>query len=439
MSRTGILLLSALYGAALLAGFIAPYAPTEEFRDHFFHPPSKIHFQDSSGRWTWPYVNSTYLIDQSNHIFLEGIPLYISIAVPERNENPYFPELIENMSIILRTPGGQVLGKISTLKETGENTGIFTGMTAIQSPEITSVMVEANGKQTLLPENASSQIFLSDESGNRVSRIASRVMSHQLAFFSAGSPYRLFGLIHTRIHLFGADKPGTLFLLGTDQSGRDIFSRILYGARISLTAGLIGVLLTSILGWWIGGCAGYLGGKIDTVIMRLADVVMAIPTLYLILAVRNVFPLHLASEVSYFLIILVLSSTGWAVLSRVIRGMVLSLREEQFILAAKAQGASLSRIFFRHIVPNTAGYVIVRSTLLIPAYILAEVTLSFLGVGIQEPTPSWGNMLTAAQDLRVLTQFPWTLAPALFLLLALLGFNFLGEGLRKKLSVRPII
>jgi len=227
-------------------------------------------------------------------------------------------------------------------------------------------------------------------------------------------------------------------LMGTDQAGRDIFSRVLHGAQISLTVGLIGVLISTLVGWWVGGIAGYFGGKTDTLFMRSAEVLMSIPALYLVLSVRNIFPMDLSTKATYLLMIVVLSLTGWATMARVIRGMVLSLREEEYVLSAKALGATSSRILVRHILPNTAGYVIVRATLLIPVYILAEVTLSYLGIGIQEPAASWGNMLSAAQELRVLEQFSWVLAPGLFLFLTVLGFNFLGDGLRQSLSVREL-
>jgi len=418
MNKTALLLLGLLYGAALFADFLSPYPPGEEFRDHFFHPPSTVHFKDSS-RWTAPYVCASYLVDQGKHVFLEGTPVYVIFPYPEYNKNPYIAELLEeNPAATIQSENGSELGRISSLKETGENTGMFEGMTAIDIQGVSNLFVEAHGKRSEIP--------IPKAEGRK----------YRLHFLVRGAKYKLFGLFPCDRHLFGVDEPGHLFLFGSDQSGRDIFSRILYGARTSLTAGLIAVVLTTILGWWIGGLAGYLGGRTDAILMRIAEVLMAVPAIYLILAVRNIFPLHLASEVSYLLMIVVLSLTGWAAMSRVIRGMVLALREEQFVLAAKAEGASISRILIRHILPNTAGYVLVRATLLVPAYILAEVTLSFLGVGIQEPAPSWGNMLSAAQDLRTLSQFPWTLIPGLFLFVTVLAFNFFGEGIRKQFLVR---
>jgi peptide/nickel transport system permease protein len=265
---------------------------------------------------------------------------------------------------------------------------------------------------------------------NRITKYIPAAETFRLRFLTRREDYTLFGIVRTDIHLFGVDPPGHLFLMGTDQTGRDIFSRLLYGSRISLTVGLIGVIISTVLGLWIGGIAGYYGGKTDAILMRSVDLLLSIPALYLILCVRNIFPTNLAPQATYPLTIVVLSLTGWAGMARVIRGMVLSLREQEFVVAARALGANSARVLVRHILPNTFGYVIVRATLLIPAYILAEVTLSYLGLGIQEPAASWGNMLSAAQELRVLEQFSWILTPGIFLFLTVLAFHFVGEGLR---------
>ncbi len=253
-------------------------------------------------------------------------------------------------------------------------------------------------------------------------------------FFVAGSDYKILGLFRSNLHLFGADSPGHIFLFGTDQLGRDTFSRVLHGAQISLSIGLVGVLITTILGLLIGGIAGFYGGKIDSILMRLVEILMSVPALYLILTLRSILPDRMSSASTYFLMVSILSLVGWTAMARVIRGMVLSIREKEFVLAARALGSSNARILARHILPNTLGYVIVRSTLLVPAYILGEVALSFLGAGVREPVPSWGNMLAVAQNLRVLEQFTWILAPGVFLFFTVLAFNFLGDGLRDALD-----
>ena len=257
---------------------------------------------------------------------------------------------------------------------------------------------------------------------------------YKLKFFVKGQPHYLLGLIKTDIHLFGVEKGGKIFLLGTDKLGRDIFSRILYGGRISLSIGLVGVLISFTIGALIGGISGYFGGVIDNILMRLSEVIMSFPGFYLILALRAVFPTDISSVELYFLIVIVLSFIGWAGLARVIRGMVLSIREKEFVIAAQSYGASSLRIILKHIIPNTFSFLLVSATLSIPAYILGESALSVLGLGIQEPYASWGNMLADARSISVISEYPWILSSGIAIFITILAFNILGDALRDALD-----
>jgi peptide/nickel transport system permease protein len=258
-------------------------------------------------------------------------------------------------------------------------------------------------------------------------------------FFVRGYEYHLFGLIPSSRHLYGVDAPGRIVIFGTDSFGRDVLSRLLYGAQISLTVGLVGIAISFTLGLLLGGIAGYFGGFADTVIMRLTELLLSIPSLYLIIALRAVFPVDLPSRQVYLGIVGILAFIGWAGLARVIRGLVLSMRKSDFVAAAEALGFGRLRIIARHVLPNTMSYVIVAATLSIPGYILGEVVLSFLGVGVQEPSASWGNMLNQARSIRALTAFPWLLlVPGAAIFLTVMAFNFLGDGLRDALDPRRV-
>jgi peptide/nickel transport system permease protein len=259
-----------------------------------------------------------------------------------------------------------------------------------------------------------------------------------IRLFVRGESYRILWLVSSNIHLFGVDEPGHVFLFGADQIGQDIFSRILYGAQVSLSIGIVGILISTIIGMIVGGIAGYFGGVTDFALMRSVEVLLALPSLLFILILRQLFGTGMSSTQIYFIIIIILSFIGWATEARVIRGMVLSLKEQEYVIAARAMGFSNSRIIIRHILPNTLSFVIVTATLSVPFYILGEVALSFLGVGIQEPEASWGNMLVAAQNNRYLNDFPWVLIPGVFIFVAVMAWNFLGDGLRDAADPRTL-
>jgi peptide/nickel transport system permease protein len=240
--------------------------------------------------------------------------------------------------------------------------------------------------------------------------------------------YRLLGLIPTDLHLFGS--AGPLFLFGSDTLGRDLFSRTITGSRVSMTIGIIVVLITFPFGLLIGGLSGYLGGRVDFFLQRLIEVLLSVPTLPLLLALSMLIPAGIPPFLSFLEIILVLAVLGWTGFARIVRGQFLALREVEYVVSSRSLGASNVRTIFRHMAPNLASYLIISATLSVPGYILAESALSFLGLGIHPPLTSWGLLLSAALNSTGLNLHPWILIPGGFIVLAVLCFNFLGDGLR---------
>jgi peptide/nickel transport system permease protein len=254
---------------------------------------------------------------------------------------------------------------------------------------------------------------------------------HIIRFFVPTEPYQMLGFIPMRVKFFGLEDPDVpLLLFGADRLGRDVFSRILYAGRISLFIGFGGVLFTFILGSILGGISGYFGGVVDEAIQRVIEVLISVPDIPIWIALSAALPRDWGTINIYFAITLILAVRGWTGLARVVRGKIISLREEEFALAAKAAGASDGRIIFRHLLPAFTSYLIVYVTLAIPGMILGETALSFLGLGIRPPAVSWGTLLQDAQNVTVLANFPWLLLPALFVVLVILFFNFVGDGLR---------
>ncbi|MBN2470607.1 MAG: ABC transporter permease [Anaerolineae bacterium] len=250
-----------------------------------------------------------------------------------------------------------------------------------------------------------------------------------LKFFVRGEPYKILGLIETDIHLFGTDE-GIVALLGTDRQGRDMFSRVIYGSQVSLTIGLLGVIMSLVFGSVLGVASGYYGGWIDEIIQRLIELVRSFPSIPLWMALSAAVPPHWPPLRTYFVVTLILSLIGWTWLARQLRGKVLALRNEEFVLAAKLAGASDARIILRHLIPATFSHIIVISTLSMPSMILAETALSFLGLGLKPPVTSWGVLLKEVQNLQSIAFYPWVFTPAIAIAIAILAFNFLGDGLR---------
>ena len=259
--------------------------------------------------------------------------------------------------------------------------------------------------------------------------VEDRSVIHPLRFLARGEPYRFWGTLDGDLHLFDAGD-GRVFLLGTDELGRDLLSRILAGSRVSLTIGLVGVTISFVLGCLLGGISGYFGGLPDLLIQRLIEIFNSIPGIPLWMALSAVIPVNWPVLRTYCTITLILSVLGWTGVARVVRGKLLELREYDYVTAARLAGTRAGKIIASHLLPGFLSYLIVRLTLAIPGMILGETALSFLGLGIQPPAVSWGTLLRGAQNVTSIAIYPWLLTPALFVIVAVLLYNFVGDGLR---------
>ena len=251
-----------------------------------------------------------------------------------------------------------------------------------------------------------------------------------IRFFSRCEPYKLWGLIPLETHLFTVQNDQYIHLFGTDPLGRDMFSRVIHGARISLSIGLIGATLTLFFGVLLGGLSGYLGGWTDRIIQRIIEVLQSIPHLPIWMALSAALPVSWSPLLTYFGVTIILSLLAWPGLARQVRGRFLALREEEFVVAARLLGARKLRVIFRHMLPNFLSHTITIATLAVPAMILGETALSFLGIGLRPPVVSWGVLLQQAQNYQVIVMSPWLLIPGLFVVVTVMAFNLMGDGLR---------
>jgi len=253
-----------------------------------------------------------------------------------------------------------------------------------------------------------------------------------IGLFVTGETYKFWGLFESNLHFIGPVNPAdTVYLLGSDRIGRDVLSRLIYGTRISMSIGLVGVVISLALGVFLGGISGYYGGAIDTAIQRLVEVVSAMPTIPLWMGLAAAIPLTWPPALVYFTVTAIVSLLGWTSLAREVRGRFFALREEDFVTAARLDGSSEMRLIFRHMLPSITSHLLAMVTLAVPAMIIAETSLSFLGIGLKPPVVSWGVLLQDAQNLRAIANAPWLLFwPALAVMVSVLSFNFLGDGLR---------
>ncbi len=337
VARVSLIVLLVLYLAALFADPLTPYSMHFNDPDLANAPPTRVHFQDESGAFTWPYVHT---VDRTFDV--------------------------------------------ETFKQS---------------------YIEKTDKK------------------------------YPIRLFAPGESYKILWLVPCDIHLFGVEAPSRIFLLGSDINGRDSFSRLFFGAQKSLTIGFLGLLIAFPIGIVYGGISGFFGGLVDTIMMRISEAIMSIPGFYLLIGLAAILPPSMSSSQRFALITVILSFIGWAGLSRVIRGMVLAVREEEFVQAAKAAGMSELKNIIIHVIPQTSSFIIVAATLRVPSFILSESGLSFIGLGIQQPDASWGNMLKFAMDnVNDLLNQPWLITPGILIFITILCFNTVGDTLRDVLD-----
>jgi len=378
LAQFGVLLLLVFYVAAIAADLVAPYDPYASQPNGSLLPPTQIYWRNSAGQLIGPHV---YPTTQGPTDLKTGKR---ELIVDRKHPSP----------LRLFVPGSTYhLFQLS-----------------LPLPHWEKVKV---------PESQQS----------------AAKKTYQMQW----TEVEIFSGIPANRHLFGTAGNGKFNLLGTDEQARDQFSRLLYGGRISLSIGLVGIAVTFPLGMFVGGISGYFGGWVDSLLMRLVEVLMTIPSIYLLVALAAVLPPGLSSTERFLLIVVITSFVDWAGLARVIRGQVLSIKEREFVQAARAMGGKPIYIVTRHVLPQTASYLIISATLSIPGFIVAESVLSLIGLGIQQPDPSWGNMLSLATNASILVLQPWLIwPPALLIILTVLAFNLLGDGLRDALDPRSL-
>ncbi len=429
LGKVGFVILVVLYGMALFADFLSPFSMTWTDKEKAYHPPTAIHFLWSgpNGRVFRPFVYEQVLanvaLKQYGIIPPYSLRFISREPFPDSNETrvvTYAEDPAERKAVIL-----QAAQQHYSLRS--------------DSPILArlSATIDKISTDNIPDEQVLFKVDDSKAGGKTIRREFWLVEGNKnfVSFFDHGIVYSFLGLFNTDIHLFGS-ATGGYFMLGTDHAGRDILSRLLQGSRISLSVGLAGAAITFLFGLIIGGIAGYAGGVVDNILMRLSEVVISFPAIYLLFSLRASFPPSLNSVQIYLLIVVILSGVGWAGLARIIRGLVLSIKNEDFVMAARTMGLSHWKIIRKHVLPNTLSFTIVQLSLTIPGFILGESALSLLGLGITEPQSSWGLMLAAARNYRVVHDFPWILVPGVFIFLAILAWNFFGDGIRDAVDPR---
>jgi peptide/nickel transport system permease protein len=299
----------------------------------------------------------------------------------------------------------------------------------VNAPPMTVRFIDGEGKFHLQPFVYELKSARDPETMRKIF-VADTEKKYSLQFFVKGEEYKFLGLIPTTRHLFGVEEPGRLFMLGTDAMGRDMFSRIVLGSQISLSIPLVGVGISFVLGLIIGGISGYFGGWLDSIIQRIIEIIRSFPTLPLWMALSAAIPPRIPIVTMYLYIVIIFAFIGWTDLARVVRGKFISLKNEDYVIAAKIAGVGNTKIIVKHLLPGFISYLVVATTLAIPNMILGETAMSFLGLGIRSPATSWGVLLQEAQKIENVALYPWKLIPLGFVILTVLAYNFLGDGLR---------
>ncbi len=428
LGKIGLGILAVLYFMALFADILSPYTMAWTNKAKSYHPPSKVYFtyKDAAGKkrlrlWAYEQYNVNVALKKYG-----VIPPY-SMRIISLGTAPGRPELR-----VVSTQKARGARQSELLRATASFFQIAPGEAAYKELKRAVSEVEAAPD----PDERRHLILGEREyDGHTVPMevIIAKGNRNFLSFFHKGVPYRFLNLFNAQTHFFGSETGG-FFMWGADRLGRDMVSRLLHGSRVSLTVGLVGAAISLVIGMIMGGLAGYFGGLTDTLIMRFSEIMYSIPSLYLLFALRSALPSGMPSTQVYLLIVAILSFIGWASLSRVIRGQVLSLKNKDFVMSARTMGLSHRKIIFRHILPNTMSFTIINTTLSIPGYILGESALSLLGLGITEPQSSWGNMLSVARNYRVVQDFPWILTPGIAIFVAIMAWNFFGDGIRDALD-----
>ncbi|MBN2737653.1 MAG: ABC transporter permease [Spirochaetales bacterium] len=428
LGMIGFFILAFFFFCSLFADLLSPYSMTWTDKKKSFHPPSEVHL---------------FYTDEKNHTFLRPFCYEMKIVNVAYKRYSIIPEHSLRVVSLEKHPKIDEL-RIIAVDENPEERKQNIISKLVQYYKLVASHSETKSIQEKLdnlvnnPQRDIVQKHILHFDGPDEKELTKEILlikgnKNFLGFFNQGIPYHFLGLFVSNIHFFGSTSGG-YYPLGGDQLGRDVLSRLLHGSRISLSVGLIGILISFTIGLLIGGISGYFGGFVDIILMRVCEIILSFPSLILLYALRASFPPNLNSIEVYFLIIVIMSLINWAALARIIRGMVLSLKNEEYVLNARVMGLSHFRIITRHILRNIFSFIIVQATISIPGYIIGESSLSLLGLGINDPQSSWGLMLSVGRNTRYIKDFPWLLIPGVLIFLTIMAWNFLGDGLRDTLD-----